>query len=69
MIEMRPKYLSHDKTRHGQDRLYVRLNGKMIRIPFIEDFNDLAFCAAYEEAVQLLKTETQMKNIVSPRRV
>ncbi len=45
-------YLSRDPDRHGNDRVYVRRNGKRIRIR--EDEGTPAFAKAYADAVERL---------------
>jgi integrase len=49
-------YLEHDEDRHGNQRVYVRRNGKRIRIREAE--GTVAFAKAYTEAVEKLELRT-----------
>lgn len=51
-MEIDLPYLARDKSRHGQWRLYVRKNGRKIRI--LEAPGSAAFTRAYGEAIEAL---------------
>ncbi|MDN5006451.1 integrase, partial [Bradyrhizobium sp. GCM10027634] len=65
-METNLPYLSRDPDRHGNDRIYVRRNGKRIRIR--EQEGTPAFVKAYNTAVERLggPAEQGQRVVVTP---
>ena len=61
-IKLSLRYLFQDRDRHGNERLYVRRNGRKIRIK--ERWGTPAFLDAYRDALAAM----ELPNVVSMRR-